>query len=579
MGLYHMKTMAKIKGYFTFVLHSHLPWVLNHGVWPHGTSWINEAAAETYVPILNELYDLVDEGYTPSLTIGITPVLSEMLAHQKFKEDFKGYLLEKLEAARTDQDQFKSENYKLRYKMAQFWEEWYTNIQDNFINRYGEDIPGAFKNLQDKGIIEIITCAATHGYLPLLPNDSAINAQIRTAIDSYKRIYGKNPRGIWLPECAYRPGYNWKNPVDGNAQSSYRKGLEYYLAKNKLDYFFVDTHLTMGGMAQGVYAARFKLLKDLWKQFMDSYKPVVPHEERNPYTPYIIHSKEKIRPVSFFTRDEETGILVWSGEHGYPGDGAYLDFHKKHYPGGLRYWKVTGPKVDLGDKMEYYMDDIPKRLDENAGHYKETIKSLLETHYEKTNQPGIITAMYDTELLGHWWFEGNWWLNRVLRWIEDDPELELTTAGKYHDKFPPSVQVSLPEGSWGQGGGHWIWLNDWTAWSWENITECENKMEGIATDHSDSNDAHLIKICNQLARELLLLEASDWQFLISTWSARDYAEARLTVHYDNFNRLYDMAVKYASGENLDEGDWKFLGRLEFEDDPFPEIDFRNWAKV
>ncbi|MHA1731573.1 MAG: 1,4-alpha-glucan branching protein domain-containing protein [Promethearchaeota archaeon] len=566
-------------GSFTFVLHSHLPWVLNHGVWPHGQNWIDEAAAETYLPLLIELYDLVDKGYTPNLTIGITPVLSEMLVDVKFKEGFKKYLHEKVTAAQADYDQFKSENFELRTKMAKFWEDWYSKIQDSFLNRFHEDITGGFRELQDKGIIEIITCGATHGYFPLLAKDSAINAQIATAKASYRRIYGRDPRGIWLPECAYRPGYDWKNPVDEESIPKYRRGVEYYLAQHDIEYFFVDTHLTMGGMAQGVYAARFKLLKELWKRFADSYKPVGEITDRTPYTPYLVHSTEPITPVAFFTRDERTGILVWSGEHGYPGDGTYLDFHKKHYPGGLRYWKVTGAKVDIGAKMEYYMDDVPGRLDENATHFKDTIKDILLKHRDETGNPGIITAMYDTELLGHWWFEGPWWLNRVLRWVEDDPDLELTTPGKYLDAHPPVQQLSLPEGSWGQGGGHWIWLNSWTVFCWQHITECEGKLEEVANAHAGTNSPEMQKITSQLARELLLLEASDWEFLISTWSARDYAEQRVALHYENFLRLYEMAKAFGEGKNVPEGSWEFLGRLEAEDNLFPEVDLDWWKTI
>ncbi|MBN2151073.1 MAG: DUF1957 domain-containing protein [Candidatus Lokiarchaeota archaeon] len=563
-------------GHFTFVLHSHLPWVLNHGVWPHGTSWLNEAAAETYLPILDELYGLVDQGYTPSLTIGITPVLSEMMIQPRFKAEFKGYLHEKIDAARHDQEQFKKENFQNRLKMAKFWEDWYGNVTRLFEDKFHEDIPGAFRALQDRGIIEIITCGATHGYFALLPNDFSVDAQVRTAVESYKRIYGRKPRGIWLPECAYRPAYPWRNPVDPKAEVVSRKGVEYFLAKNDLEYFFVDTHLTMGGLAQGVYAARFKMLKDLWKQFMASYKPVGTIEGRTPYMPYLIHSPEPISPVAFFTREEKTGILVWSGEHGFPGDGNYLDFHKKHYPGGLRYWKVTGAKLDLGAKHEYYPADVPSRIDENASHYKNTIKGLLQEYHAKSGHPGIICAMYDCELFGHWWFEGVRFLAKVLKWIQDDPELELTTCGRYLDAFPPVHQISLPEGSWGQGGGHWIWLNEWTQWTWERIAECQRRVKEVADTYAGTDKPELKRICSQLAREELLLEASDWQFLISTWSARDYAEARVALHYENVIKLYEMAKTFGEGRNVPQGSWEYLGRLEAEDNLFADIDIGWW---
>lgn len=209
-----------------------------------------------------------------------------------------------------------------------------------------------------------------------------------------------------MPECAYRPSYNWRNPI--TEEESNRKGVEWFIAQNDLEYTFVDTHLTMGGVAHGVYAARFKLLKELWDRFADQYQSNVEIKDRSPYHPYLFASGTPQSPVAFFTRDEKTGILVWSGEHGYPGDGNYLDFHKKHFPGGNRYWKVTGAKLDIGAKEEYRIENTPARLDDNASHFKDTVKGLLYDYKKANKTPGIVTAMYDCELYGHWWFEGPW---------------------------------------------------------------------------------------------------------------------------------------------------------------------------
>ena len=87
--------MAKV-GAFTFVLHSHLPYCRRAGRWPHGEEWIHEAAAETYIPLLNVLYDLLDEGVMQRLTIGITPILTEQLADPDIVAHFQEYLLEKI---------------------------------------------------------------------------------------------------------------------------------------------------------------------------------------------------------------------------------------------------------------------------------------------------------------------------------------------------------------------------------------------------------------------------------------------------------------------------------------------------
>lgn len=571
--------MTEKLGSFTFVLHSHLPWVLNHGVWPHGTSWLNEAAAETYIPILDELNKLIADGYSPKLTIGLTPVLCEMLRHPSFKEDFVGYLDEHIHAADHDIEAFTEKGYEqTRINMAKWWSEYYTMIKQRFVEDYKKDILGQFKALQDQGLLDIITCGATHGYSPLLSRDSSINAQYATAVKNYKKHFGRKPTGVWLPECAYRPGYKWKNPIT-KEKERYRPGIEHFLAKNDLKYFFVDTALLLGGKSQGVYAARFPLLKQLWKQFASQYKETPTKFDKSPYEPYLIASKDAEQPVAFFTRDQKTGILVWSGEHGYPGSSEYLDFHKKHYPGGLRYWKVTGPKVDLGDKMLYWPDDVPGKLDENANHFLSVIRDILREYKAKNDKPGLITAPYDCELFGHWWFEGPWWLNRVLRMLEDDPEIELTNTRDWIKKNPPNKTVQLIEGSWGQGSSHWVWLNDWTTWTWEKIYGCEIKAEKFVSQHKDTTDSSLIRLQTQMLRELLLLESSDWQFLITTWSARDYAEQRIAAHFENFTRLYNIAQKYANHDGISDKDWAFVDKLERVDSIFPELSLQNFTNI
>ncbi|KKM70982.1 hypothetical protein LCGC14_1435200, partial [marine sediment metagenome] len=372
--------MTETLGSFALVLHAHLPWVIGHGIWPHGMDWVNEAAAETYIPLLIELYKLVDDGYHPKLTVGLTPVLCEMLRHPRFINSFLGYLEEKHNAALFDYEDFTNNKYEEgRIRLTKWWQEFYERVKDNFIHRYNKDVLGAFKKLQDMGLLDIITCAATHGYAPLLSKETSIDGQFKTAVDSYKRHFGRAPTGAWLPECAYRPGYRWKNPITGEEYN--RPGVEYFLAKNGLKYFFIDTALLLGGKSQGVYAARFPLLAELWKQFASQYEEIPTSFEKSQYEPYLVSTDPSTpAPVGFFTRDEKTGIVVWSGEHGYPGCAEYLDFHKKHYPGGLKYWKVTSPKLDLGKKMLYWPDDIPSKLDENASHYVNLTKDILRDY-------------------------------------------------------------------------------------------------------------------------------------------------------------------------------------------------------
>lgn len=576
--------MTDIVGSFTFVLHAHLPYVTAHGRWPHGTDWLNEAAAETYLPLLNVLDRLIAEGHAPRVTLGITPILTEQLADPAFREEFKGYLAQKIEAAGADQKEFKKTGQEEMRKVAKYWEEVYTTRLQDFTDDYGENLVGAFRDLQEKGTIEIITCAATHGYLPLLGRDESVQAQIRQAVHSYRRHYGRKPRGIWLPECAYRPRYEWKRPLKiyASQPSVLRKGVEEFLSEEGLDYFIIDSHLLRGGRAIGIYLDRFEALQRLWGQFSDKYAPTTAENaERSPYQAYFVSSlgNENKRPVSVLTRDPQTGAQVWSGEHGYPGNPFYLDFHKKRFPGGHRYWRVTNTQADLSEKEAYDPEKIAETLKEQAGHFVGLVKKILSQEQKKGGTQPILTAPYDAELFGHWWFEGPEWLYLVLKGMDSDPEIDLTTGSRYLSEHLAPEVISIPEGSWGEGGFHWIWLNEWTEWVWKKIYEAEDRMTDLCKEFRQTEDPMAARILTQLGRELLLLESSDWPFLISTWSARDYAELRISGHVEDFRRLADMVEKMGSSGKISPADAEFLTLCEERDRIFPDLDYRWWAGV
>jgi len=567
-------------GSFAFVLHSHLPYVLAHGKWPHGTDWLNEAVAETYIPILNVLNELIEEGLQPKFTIGISPILAEQLADESFKSEFVDYLQIKIEAAITDEEDFRRYNLPQMQKLARLWRDYYTKIKTDFESRYSRDLIGALKELLAGGYIDIITSGATHGYLPLLSQDTSVQAQVKMAVKAHKRHFGIKPRGIWLPECAYRPRYNWVPPVDSIlGESPYpRKGIDEFLSENDLDYFFIDTALLRGGKAIGVYIDRFEALRRLWRQFEKEIRVREEEVEKSPYDIYLVSSSpEGKRPVAVLTRDPKTGLQVWSGEWGYPGDGWYLEFHKKHFPGGHRYWRVTSANSDLADKMEYFPEKAAERLQENSSHFVWLIKTILREHFEQRERKGVVVAPYDSELFGHWWFEGPQFLKNVLAWLGKDPQVDLTTAAEEVDLKEPVEVVSLPEGSWGEGGYHYIWLNEDTSWTWKHIYEDEVKMQRTLQELDYKRNEGLQEILKQAARELLLLQASDWQFLITTWSARDYAETRFYEHHTNFLRLIEAARRFAREGSLHQGDWSFLKDCQQRDAIFPDIEL-DWFK-
>ena len=570
-------------GYFVLVLHTHLPYVVGHGRWPHGMDWLNEAASECYIPLLNVFNELRNEGVNFKVTINISPILAEQLASREFAEEFLQYLDMRINLAEEDEVEFKRTGRKNLAKVAKFWKEFYSEIKRNFIDTYHTDLLSAFRSLQDSGHIEIITCAATHAYLPLLALDTSVQAQIKLAVKTHEKYFGKKPEGIWLPECAYRPAYRWKIPVEleqNLTPTEYeRKGIEEFLSENRLKFFFVDTATLRGGKTIGIYIERFEGLRRLWEQFESQVK-YRPEEEKSPYEIYLVGSgKPEKKPVAVLTRDPKTGLQVWSGEWGYPGDAWYLDFHKKKFPSGLRYWRVTNPKADLADKLEYEIEKVEERLEENSSHFVDLITATLKEHFDKTGKPGVLTAPYDTELFGHWWFEGPRFLKRVFQKLNNSKLVKPATASESIENLTPTTVVSLPEGSWGEGGYHYIWLNKDTEWTWRHIYPDEFKMRELAKKFHNSNDEKLIFMLKQLARELVLLQSSDWQFLISTISARDYAEMRVSLHHENFTRIAEIIERYASTGELKFEDWNFVDECAQRDKVFDEIDIKWWAEV
>ncbi|MBN1352460.1 DUF1957 domain-containing protein [candidate division KSB1 bacterium] len=569
-------------GYFSFVLHSHLPYVLSHGSWPHGTDWLNEATAETYIPILNCINECIEQGIQPRLTIGISPVLAEQLDDEAFKAGFDAYLQIKIDAALADQKTFKKQRETELFELAHWWETIYRGIRRDFVERYQRDLITEFRRLLNKGYLDIFTCGATHGYFPLLSQDTSIRAQVKMAIKCHQRHFGRKPRGIWLPECAYRPRYAWAPPVDSaiGRRAYPRKGVDEFLSENGIEYFFVDSSTLKGGKAIGVYIARFEGLQQLWEQYERAFNPREEDFEKSCYESYQVNSMpETHQPVSIFARDPETGIQVWSGTHGYPGDGWYLDFHKKNFPGGLRYWRVTDSRMDMADKKRYHPEKIDERLFENAAHFVGLIKQKLTQYHQSHAGTGFLAAPFDTELFGHWWFEGIGFIKKVIQRIANDPDIRLATCAEVLDRRHSARLINLPEGSWGEGGYHFIWLNKDTDWTWIQLYTAEMRMQMLARSTNHRQDEKVGKIVRQAARELMLAQASDWQFLITTRSAADYAETRFSKHIADFNRLADMAENYERKKALPPDDWEFLERCQMRDALFPDIDIEWFASV
>lgn len=563
-------------GYVTLTLHAHLPWVVNHGTWPHGLEWLHEAAAETYLPLLKVFGELERENLALKANLNLSPILLEQLSHPVFQQEFPAYLLRKIEAARKDALEFRRAGDDHAVEVAGFWLEFYQQAQQQFEDLNGNLIRG-FQRFYDSGAIEIITCGATHGYFPLLGNDASIRAQVKLGVETHRRHFGRSPRGIWLPECGYRPAGSWSFPVPVNGSRPFaRVGVEQILAENGIEFFFVDTHLVDTAThlspyelkAGGVKISDEELALPQVKSFYRAWYADTP-------------DRQKAR-VAFFTRDPRTGVQVWSGDSGYPGDANYLEFHKKRWPGGNRYWRITGPKVDLGDKLPYFPEVARERTREHAAHFARiTAEALAADRAQSQGRDAampVLCAPFDAELFGHWWFEGPEWLKHVAEeFARPDSPVSLITCGEYLDRHRPAGYMGLPEGSWGANSNNSVWLNEDTAWTWEDIYPAEAAVQKIVNGGLWRGNGDAERLVRQICREQLLLESSDWQFLITTKAARDYAEARFAIHKELLNTLLEIWRCFEATGEVPASRLGDLRKIELRDSVFADLDPVYWA--
>ncbi len=559
-------------GRFSLVLHSHMPYVLSHGKSPHGTDWIFESAAECYLPILNVLDRLEKENVYPKWTINITPILAEQLEDEDFKSGFEEYCLEQIDIAKSDQKNFRKDSALWMEGISSLWQRYYKRSLTEFHEKWNRSICGGFKYFQQKGLIEIITSAATHGYLPLLSTEESVHAQVRIGKEVYKKHFGTDPRGFWLPECAYRPAYLWNAPIEDGVQPYQRWGIDHFLASENIEYFFVDSHMIKGGAPLGTYGALFPGLQKLFKQGREKFTP--PPELRSEYEHFVLPSG-----VSCFARDSHSTVRVWSSEAGYPGTPEYLEFHKKLFPGRLRYWRVSEEKGDLGLKKPYDPWNAFQKIYEQACDFVDALKLNLSEYKHQSGEVGTLVSMYDTELFGHWWWEGPEFLYEVARKMHSDASIECKTCSENIDQHPTTREISLPEGSWGEGGYHYIWLNEDNVWTWKELYPLQVKFKNIVYQLRDKNvDTTLERILNQCGRELLLAESSDWQFLISTKSARDYAEVRFSDHVIRLKKLLDMITEFLDNQDVSVENLDYLSECEKKDSPFQELSYKMWSE-
>ncbi|HEV8447873.1 MAG TPA: 1,4-alpha-glucan branching protein domain-containing protein [Gemmatimonadaceae bacterium] len=529
---------------FVLVLHMHVPHVMRHGRWPHGSDWLMEAIVDSYLPLIDVVERLAREGVDTPLTVNVTPIVATQLADPRLPAEVRRFLAQRLEACDADEQDLDARGDSELANVVRHWRSWFSARAAQF-EAIGENIIGALARLQRAGRIELMSSGATHGFLPLLARDESIRLQLLVGRSEHERFFGRAPAGCWMPECAYRPSGFW-SPLPDVAPRT-RAGIETYLEEAGYRFTVIDSHLASAGQPLDAYGGR------------RSSREFRPSIDRSPYGNYSIGAgKNAVRAL---VRDPVTTRQVWSRDGGYPGAAPYLEFHKMRFPGGLQLWSVSGAGVSLGDKQTYSAAAAAEAARFHAGHFAHVLDTVAR---ESCSVDGVLVAPFDAELFGHWWFEGPEFLGAMYRALRDRPSIRPVTASDHIDSTS-ATPLELPAGSWGRDGDFGFWLNDATAGMWRRMWALEDRFWNVAPEALAREDTRVVLA--QAARSLLLAQSSDWEFMISAGEVADYGETRFSMHASDAESLVE-ALEHGEGF---EAVGRLLDVLSERDAIFPNV--------
>ena len=531
--------IADPRGYLCFVLHAHLPFVRHpereYFLEEH---WLFEGITETYLPLLDMLDHLAADRVPVRLTVSISPTLATMLRDPLLLGKYERHLgrlcnLAWREVERTRRDPSFS-------PVAGFYWDRLHRLQHLFAEVYRRDLLAQFARLEDRGVVELLTCAATHGFLPHHRADpGSVAAQVAAGVAEHRRLLNRSPRGLWIPECAYF------------------EGLDSILRDAGIEYFFVDTHAVLNATSP----PRFGV-----------------------HAPILCPSG-----VAAFGRDEESSAQVWSSEQGYPGDPAYRDFYRDigydldaayvapyldpagtRGMTGLKYHRITG-RTD--HKEPYRRDQALRAAARHAADFVRNRGLQIDWLRGGMDRPPLVVSMYDAELFGHWWFEGTDWLELVMRGLPGAGIAAISPA-QYLAQHPVAQRAFPSDSSWGEHGYFDVWLMAENDWILPPLHEAGRRMRDLARRFAPEGgraSGAERRALAQAGRELLLAQASDWPFILKNRTTPEYARRRVRQHLSRFDQLARMLERRQVDDQA-------LGGIEDQDRIFPDLDPGLWGR-
>ena len=534
-----------MSGYLALVLHAHLPFV-RHPEHPRFLEehWLFEAMTDCYLPLIEVFSALPPGSGGPWLTLSLSPTLVAMLGDPLLQGRYRDYLGRRTRLCEAEARRRRGEPRLAALALG--YGERLRQLTRLYEDGLGGDLIGAFAALARAGVLELMTTAATHGYLPLLRTQPvAVRAQLGVAQDAFQAAFGYRSPGVWLPECGWY------------------EGLEAEIAAAGFGYTVVDARALEGA---------------------------IPAPRRGVLAPVLVPTASG-GGVAVFGRDPDSALEVWSPDQGYPGHPDYREYHSDlglalergllddflppgvaAAPTGVKYHRVTG---GLGPKDLYDPAAGARRARRDAARF---IARRRAAHARPgpcpPSTPPILVCPYDAELFGHWWHEGPLFLAAVLEGVRAAGDLEAISLGTYLGRHGTAEIAHPAPSSWGEHGYNAAWLTRETGWIYPLLHRAAGELADLVDLHlcgPGTGDAQTIRarVLRQAGRSLLLAQASDWPFCIARGTAADYARLRLR---DALARLR-VLTGAARGEPLESGR---LAALEAMDNLFPSLDLTRF---
>jgi 1,4-alpha-glucan branching enzyme len=544
--------------FLTFVFFFHLPCLMDSADAGYGHDFISEAVFESYLPLISHFRNMEHSTGTIPVNLTVSPVFIEMASRGSFRKRFERYMDNFARTIADDMKFFAERGKKRLVGAAEYWLDRVDEMISLF-NGIDGDIVSELGKLGRKGL-ELMATTATSDCLQLISSDAGARAQIRLGLKSFEETFGYTPHGFWLPFARHRSGIQHGGGFKGIREGAV--GTSEVLADAGIEYYIAQSQHTPA-------LVRLKPGMDLFRR-----KPVLTdlsgdHAFETGISDItrqqgMMTGGETARAFAF---NGERAELIFIGEDAQKNAPEYLNTERRTFPGGNRYWSNLEVHDQLDESEAYEKEKAVERASEQTAILLRTIHSEIIG-----KDSGLLIAPFDTIISGEPWHEAPFWIEKLFLNIGNSGVKAITISDylKTHEQLIADTETDT--GRYDEhlfpmfGDRHMESILG-------GLHEREARFETILAECVETCGTETgRRVLKQMARELLILQNTDLQLLITSNRHRAYAEKTVLHHLEQFDRLAEMSKCADPGEGM----IRELETIEKNDSIFQSIDLALW---